>query len=116
MYSKFSLAFAFVLATGSAAIAASTGEEIRAAVSDATISGNMDSSGAYAEFYQADGTIKGKDYTGSWTIEGNAMCFVYQGTPKDCYEVEVNGDQVRWLKEGKSLGTGTIVKGNANSF
>lgn len=76
----------------------------------------MDASGAYAEFYAADGTIKGKDYAGKWSIDGDMMCFEYQDTPKDCYGVEVAGDQVRWLKDGKSTGTGTIVKGNANGF
>ena len=102
--------------TASIAPAANSGAEIQAAVSDNTVQGNMDASGAYAEFYAADGTIKGKDYTGKWTIEGDNMCFAYVDTPKDCYAVEISGDEVRWLKDGKSTGTGTIVKGNVNGF
>jgi len=105
----------FLLAAVAPAFAA-TGDEIRAAISGNTVQGNMDSSGPYAEFYDASGTIKGKDYTGKWTVEGDAMCFEYDGTPKDCWNVELSGDQVRWLKDGASQGTGTIVKGNANGF
>lgn len=109
------LAVLLLLATGTPALAA-TGAEIKAAISGNTVQGNMDSSGAYAEFYAADGIIKGKDYAGKWSIEGDAMCFEYEGTPKDCWNVELNGDQVRWLKDGASQGTGTIIPGNANGF
>ncbi len=66
--------------------------------------------------YAPDGTIKGKDYTGRWSVEGDSMCFLYQDTPKACLNVEISGDQVRWIKNGASQGTGTIVKGNANGF
>ena len=116
MRSKFLLAFAFVFATISAALAAATGDQIRAAISDSTVQGNMDASGPYAEYYAPDGTIRGKDYTAQWSVEGDTMCFAYQDTPKECWNVEINGDQVRWIKNGASQGTGTIVKGNANGF
>jgi len=116
MKSKFLLALAFVLATGNTALAAATGDQIRSAIADSTVQGNMDASGPYAEYYAPDGTIKGKDYTGQWSVEGDAMCFAYEGTPKMCWNVELNGDQVRWIKNGASQGTGTIVKGNANGF
>ena len=116
MRSKFLLAFAFVLAAGSAALAAASGDQIRAAIADSTVQGNMDASGPYAEYYAPDGTIKGKDYTGQWSVEGDAMCFAYEGTPKTCWNVELNGDQVRWIKNGASQGTGTILKGNASGF
>ena len=49
---------------------------------------------------------KGKDYTGQWSVEGDAMCFAYEGTPKTCWNVELNGDQVGWIKNGASQGTG----------
>ena len=116
MKSKFLLVFAFVLAAGNAALAAATGDQIRAAIADSTVQGNMDASGPYAEYYAPDGTIKGKDNTGQWSVEGDVMCFVYEGTPKMCWNVEISGDQVRWIKDGASQGTGTIVKGNANGF
>lgn len=110
------IACALICAGTAPALATATGDQIRAAISDTTITGNMDASGPYAEFYQADGAIKGKDYTGTWTIEGDTMCFAYADTPTECYGLEIAGDQVRWLKDGKSLGTGTIVKGNTNGF
>jgi hypothetical protein len=111
------LALSFLLLISATAPAlAATGAEIRAAISGNTVQGNMDSSGPYAEFYDASGTIKGKDYTGKWTVEGDTMCFEYEGSPKDCWTVDIKGDQVRWIKDGASQGTGTIVKGNANGF
>jgi len=111
-----SIGAAILIAATASAFAAATGQEIRAALSDNTVQGNMDATGPYAEFYQADGTIKGRDYIGAWSVEGNAMCFVYQDTPKECWNVEVHGDQVHWVKDGKSLGTGTIQHGNPNAF
>ena len=116
MQPRFLLACAFILAGLSTAYAAATGDQIRSAISDSTVQGNMDASGPYAEYYAPDGTIKGKDYTGQWSVEGDAMCFAYEGTPKTCWNVELNGDQVRWIKNGASQGTGTIVRGNANGF
>lgn len=115
MRTRFALSFLLLMSATSPAFAA-TGEEIRAAISGNTVQGNMDSSGPYAEFYDASGTIKGKDYTGKWTVEGDAMCFEYEGSPKDCWSVEISGDQLHWIKGGSSQGTGTIVKGNANGF
>ncbi|MDY0871809.1 hypothetical protein [Dongia rigui] len=114
---KFCLAAAVaMMAIGTANAAPATGDAIKAAIGGNSVQGNMDSSGPYAEFYQADGVIKGKDYAGKWTIEGDTMCFEYDGTPKDCWSVEISGDQVKWLKDGKSGGSGTIVPGNPNNF
>ena len=61
MRSRFLLAVAFVLAAGNAALAAATGDQIRAAIADSTVQGNMEGGGPYAEYYAPDGTIKGKD-------------------------------------------------------
>ena len=93
-----------------------TAEQIRAAIAGNTVQGSMEGSGAYAEFYQADGTIKGKDYTGVWSVEGDAMCFQYGADPKSCWQVAGEGDQVQWIKDGKVEGTGTVVAGNPNNF
>src|SRR5262245_43950813 len=101
MRARLLLACAFALtAMAGAASAAATGDQIKAAISGNTVQGNMDASGPYAEFYAGDGQIKGKDYIGQWSVEGDAMCFVYQDTPKECWSVEINGDQVRWIKNG----------------
>ncbi|WP_430465107.1 hypothetical protein [Tabrizicola sp.] len=93
-----------------------TGDAIKAAVSDMTIQGSMTSSGPYAEFYAADGTIKGNGYTAAWSIKDDTMCFTYEGSAPDCWSVRINGDQVTWIKDGAEGGTGTIVAGNVNNF
>ena len=115
MHMRFALSFLLLISAASPALAA-TGDEIRAAISGNTVQGNMDSGGPYAEFYEPGGTIKGKDYTGKWTVEGDSMCFEYEGAPKDCWNVDITGDQVRWIKDGASQGTGSILKGNTNGF
>ena len=103
---------------GGAASAAEmlTDEQIRALVAGNTVQGAMVATGAYVEFYQADGTIKGKDYTGVWGIDGDKMCFQYGSDPKSCWQVARDGDAVQWIKDGKVDGTGTVVKGNPNHF
>jgi hypothetical protein len=93
-----------------------SGEQIRAAVSGNTVQGTMEDSGAYAEFYQPDGLIKGDGYTGMWGIEGDAMCFQYGDDPKACWQVVKDGDMIQWLKDGKIEGTGTVAPGNPNNF
>jgi hypothetical protein len=112
------VAAALVLAAAGSAWAgsAATGEQITAAIAGNTVQGSMVSSGAYTEFYAADGVIKGKDYAGKWRISGDTMCFQYGQDPESCFAVKLDGDQVTWVKDGKDDGTGTIVKGNANNF
>jgi len=92
------------------------GQQIRAAVSGNTVQGTMEGTGAYAEFYQNDGVIKGDGYTGVWAIEGDAMCFQYGSDPKSCWEVVRDGDIIQWLKDGKVEGSGTVAPGNPNNF
>ncbi|MCA3572688.1 MAG: hypothetical protein IOC86_02145 [Aestuariivirga sp.] len=93
-----------------------TGEQISAAISGNTVQGSMVAAGAYTEFYGADGVIKGKDYSGKWRVNGDAMCFQYGADPEACWQVRLDGMQVTWVKEGKDDGTGTIVPGNPNNF
>ena len=92
-----------------------TSAEITAAVTDKTVQGSMSASGAYTEFYAADGTIKAKDYSGTWTVEGDKMCFSYGEAP-DCWDVRIEAETVSWVKDGVDGGTGTIVAGNPNNF
>jgi len=112
----FALSIATVLNVSSAFADMASGDGIMKAVKGNTIQGNMESSGPYAEYYGADGVVHGKDYKAAWSVEGDTMCWVYDGTPKDCWNAEIAGDQVKWMKDGKSLGTGTILKGNPNNF
>jgi len=93
-----------------------SGDQIRSLVSGNTIQGNMEAGGAYTEFYAEDGTIKGKDYTGVWNVDGDSMCFQYGSDPVSCWQAAKEGDQIQWVKDGKVDGTGTVLPGNPNNF
>jgi hypothetical protein len=107
---------AFMLMALPAAAEMAKGDAIQAAVSGNTIQGNMDTTGPYAEHYGADGVVHGKDYKAKWSIEADTMCWVYDGTPKDCWNLEIAGDRVKWIQNGKAQGGGTILPGNPNNF
>ena len=109
-------ALALCLATPALADTAATGDQIRAAIAGNTVQGSMTASGAYTEFYAADGAIKGKDYVGTWTIQGDTMCFAYGTDPATCFGVRVTGDQVTWTGATGDEGTGTILPGNPNTW
>lgn len=103
-------------AAGASAADTLTGDQIRNTVSDHTVSGNMLESGPYAEFYQADGMIKGDGYTGAWSIDSDAMCFEYDGQQAGCWQVGMEDGMLMWMQDGKVLGDGTAVPGNPNGF
>ena len=111
------LTLAALLAVSTPAFAESmaTGAEISAAISGNTVQGSMSDSGACTEFYAADGSIKGKDYSGEWTVEGDTMCFCYGDAP-DCWNVRLKGDAVTWVQDGEDGGTGTIIAGTPDGF
>jgi hypothetical protein len=103
--------------TATIAGSALSGNDIKALMADVTVEGKMSDGSSYSEFYQADGKIKGKDYTGKWTIEGDAMCFVYStAQQKMCYQVGKNSDGINWIKDGKAEGTGTVTKGDVRNY
>ena len=117
MIARLSLAlWLSILALPALADTHATGDEIKAAISGNTVQGTMVDAGAYTEFYAADGTIKGKDYAGKWTIEADKMCFAYDKPEADCFQVRLTGDQVTGIKDGKDDGTGAIMAGNPNGF
>jgi hypothetical protein len=108
-------ATAFTL-TGAAAADKLSGDQIRQVVVGNTVEGTMEGTGDYAEFYQADGTIKAQAYSGIWTIEGDEMCFQYGSDPKMCWEVARDGDGLQWIKGGKVEGTGKVAAGNPHQY
>ena len=110
-----SLSLALTLPLAAQAQELATGPAIISALSGNTVQGSMSASGAYTEFYAADGTIRGQGYTGTWTVEGDAMCFDY-GEGKDCWNVRIDGEAVTWVQNGADGGTGSIVAGNPNNF
>lgn len=94
----------------------STGAQIKNALSGNTVEGSMQASGRYTEFYSKDGTVLAKDYKAIWRIEGNDMCWIYKDQPKDCWQASIKAKSVKWVKNKKVQGTGTIVEGNTNNF
>ena len=108
--------FALMFALPAMAQDVATAAAITAAISGNTVQGSMTTSGAYTEFYGADGVIKGKDYTAVWTLEADKMCFAYGTDPATCFGVKLAGDQVTWVGASGDEGTGTILPGNPNNW
>lgn len=111
----------FLLACVCSAVAAeplplASGAKLRKALSGNTVEGAMDASGPYSEFYAADGTVRSKDYKARWSIEGDNMCWVYEGQAKDCWQAALKGSEVLWIKGGKRLGSGTLMPRNPNRY
>jgi hypothetical protein len=113
---RHALAILCLLATPAAAQDFATGDEIMAALSGNTVIGSMVASGAYTEFYAADGKIRAADYEGVWSIQDSKMCFSYGGAEPSCWFVQIAGDQVTWASEAADEGTGTILPGNPNGW
>lgn len=115
---KFALSLVASLALAGTAWAGgvASGSKISEKITGNTVQGSMEASGAYTEFYAADGVIKGMDYTGKWHVADDTMCFAYGTDPADCWNVRFDGDEVAWIKDGVVQGTGTLVEGNPNSF
>jgi hypothetical protein len=90
-------------------------DEIQQTMADHTYAGGM-LSGAFTEYYAADGTIKGEGYTGKWEATDNGMCFQYGDDPKNCWDLKIDGAAVTLVKDGKIDGSGVVVKGNTNGF
>ena len=110
------IAVASVLAAPAVAADTLKGAQIQQIVAGNTVQGSMEGTGAYAEFYQKDGTIKGEGYVGAWTIEGDTMCFQYGSDPKTCFAVAKDGNAIQWIKDGKVEGTGAVAPGNPNNY
>lgn len=91
-------------------------EAIRAAIAGNTVRGAMVASGGFTEYYAPDGSIRGPDYSGQWSIDGNRMCFGYDGNPASCWAVRITGRSVVWVGSGGDEGTGTILSGNPNNY
>ena len=112
------LAFALLMVFAMSNVSAeekATAEDISAAVSDHTYQGSMTKS-AFVEYYNADGTIKGKGYSGKWRTVDGAMCFQYGEKPETCWNVTLDGPSMVMFKDSKVDGNGMLIKGNPNKF
>ncbi len=84
-----------------------------------TVAGKIDGKD-YAEFYLADGTVKtmaeSELTAGKWSLEGDKVCFVYPKDDKECFTIEVAGDDVSFTDKS---GTGMrlkLLKGNPKNL
>ena len=88
-----------------------TAEEIAAAVGDRTYQGSM-TADAFAEYYAADGTIRGDGYAGTWRAGPDSLCFAYGDAAEQCWSVLLNGPALTLVKDGEVDGSGMLVDGN----
>jgi hypothetical protein len=102
-----------LLMLAQSAWAVSSGEEIKAALVGNTFQGGM-GGGAYSSYFAPDGIYHDKDGKGDYSITDLGVC--YPNTNFGCYQATIKGDQLEWFQDGKSQGTGTILKGNPLKF
>ena len=74
----------------------------------------------FADYYLADGTVKSlvdsQLATGKWSLEGDKICFVYPDEPKECYAMEVVGEDATFTDNAGAGIRAKIMKGNAKNF
>ena len=105
------IAAAFALgAATTGALAASSAEELREALVGNTFSGDM-GGGGYASYFAEDGTYEDAAGGGTYEITDEGVC--YPGTDFGCYQAEIDGTSLEWMKDGESAGTGEILEGDA---
>ena len=95
-----------------------TGPEIAKLISGNTVVGTMAAGGPYEEFYLPDGTLRGSNYDGKWSVERDTLCFVYGDTsPQQCWGASIAATgEMLWLKNGVVDGNGTVQPGNPSQL
>ncbi|PXX91813.1 hypothetical protein DIT71_08115 [Marinobacter vulgaris] len=103
--------FAVVVSIGlpGSALAASSSEEVRAALVGNTFKGSMGSD-VYSSYFAEDGTYEDAYGGGRYKITDEGVC--YPGTDYGCYAAEIDGNQLEWFQNGESVGTGLIEQGD----
>ncbi|WP_138934576.1 hypothetical protein [Roseovarius arcticus] len=97
-------------AATSGAFAASSADEIRAALIGNTYTGEM-GGGGYASYFGDDGRYEDASGGGVYEIGDDGVC--YPDTDFGCYEAQIDGNQLEWFQNGESAGSGVIKEGNA---
>lgn len=103
--------FAAVVSIGLAgsALAASSAEEVSAALVGNTFKGSMGSD-VYSSYFAEDGTYEDAYGGGKYKITDEGVC--YPGTDYGCYAAKIDGNQLEWFQNGESAGTGLIEQGD----
>ncbi len=96
--------------------------ELTALLANRTYSGEYNGA-PYSEYYDANGTLRGKDVagatSGTWKVQGDKVCFTYttDATPTTgCYTANLDGNTVLWFKDGVYNDSTTFVIGNPNNY
>ena len=55
-------------------------------------------------------------YSGKWILEGANVCFIFPGTAKECYSVEVTDDVVTFASKSHGAYRLNILAGNAKKL
>ena len=95
-----------------------SGPEVAQMISGNTVEGTMAAGGPYREFYLPDGTIRGSNYDGRWSVVDDTLCFTYDAaTPPQCWSARINrSGEISWIKNGVVDGNGIVQPGNPANF
>jgi len=108
---SFARIFAALTAVTLAAPAfAASQEELQAALVGNTFQGGM-GGGMYSSYFAEDGTYHDASTSGRYEITEDGVC--YPDTDYGCYQAEIDGTSLEWMKDGESEGTGEILSGDA---
>ena len=98
------------IAVEASAAEMASAETLTKALVGNTFQGGMGGS-RYSSFFGPDGAYKDPTGGGKYAITADGVC--YPETDYGCYQATITGDVLEWFKDGKSEGTGQILKGNA---
>lgn len=101
---------AFAIAVLTAPAFAATQAELEQALVGNTFQGGMGGTG-YSSYFAEDGTYHDPEYSGPYEITQDGVC--YPGTDFGCWQANIDGTTLEWIKDGESAGTGEILEGDA---
>lgn len=109
------MSFARIVAALTAATLASPAlavsqEELQEALVGNTYQGGM-GGGMYSSYFAEDGTYYDAETSGRYEITEDGVC--YPDTDYGCYQAEIDGTSLEWMKDGESEGEGEILSGDA---
>lgn len=67
--------------------------------------------GMYSSYFAEDGTYHDANTSGPYEITEDGVC--YPDTDYGCYQAEIDGRSLEWMKDGESAGSGEILGGDA---
>lgn len=95
-----------------------SGNEIAKIIAGNTIQGTMAAGGPYREFYLPDGTLRGSNYDGRWSVAGDTLCFSYDPKAEaQCWGARISrSGEISWMKDDVVDGSGVVEPGNPGGF